>query len=230
MNIDFPQSLITVLARIMLAAFLGGLIGFERDIHGRPAGLRTNLLVCAGASLFMVLSVLIPLSLRSGADPTRIAAQIVTGIGFLGAGAIIKEGITVRGLTTAACLWIIAAIGMAAGAGYYAIACLTTLITLGGLMGLNYLERFYPKDSYRKLALILPNSTDVSLVVDIIKSRKLEIIFFDIDRNYETGVTILTLSIRLFQRGITDKLVHSIIKAFEDSQVTVKSFKWDHKL
>ena len=111
--------------RLALAAALGGAIGFERELREREAGLRTHLLVCLGSALFTIISAYgFHEFLTSGdavvrTDPTRIAAQIVTGIGFLGAGAIIRQGISVRGLTTAATLWVAAAIGMAAGAGYY---------------------------------------------------------------------------------------------------------------
>ena len=113
-----PEEIIELGFRILLASFLGGLIGLERDLHGRSAGLRTHLLVSLGASVFMIISGLIaksPLGVDALADPGRIAAQTIVGIGFLGAGVIIKEGVNVRGLTTAACLWTVAAIGMAAG-------------------------------------------------------------------------------------------------------------------
>src|SRR5207253_6563623 len=113
------------LLRLALAALLGGLIGVEREIREREAGLRTHLLVSVGSALFTIVGAYgFHSFLDSGAsvvraDPTRIAAQIVTGIGFLGAGAIIRQGLSVRGLTTAATLWVVAAVGLAAGAGYY---------------------------------------------------------------------------------------------------------------
>src|SRR3954462_8984942 len=124
------------LGRLTLAAVLGGAIGFERELRDREAGLRTHLLVCLGSALFTVVSAYgFREFLTSGdqvvrADPTRIAAQIVTGIGFLGAGAIIRQGGSIRGLTTAATLWVAAAIGMATGAGYYSGAVIGTVVTL----------------------------------------------------------------------------------------------------
>src|SRR5215216_273270 len=124
------------LARLALAAALGGAIGFERELRDREAGFRTHMLVCVGSALFTIVSAYgFSAFLNSGdqvirADPTRIAAQIVTGIGFLGAGAIIRQGMSIRGLTTAATLWVAAAIGIAAGAGYYSGAVAATLITL----------------------------------------------------------------------------------------------------
>src|SRR3954463_11629043 len=114
------------LGRLALAAALGGAIGFERELRDREAGFRTHMLVCVGSALFTIVSAYgFSDFLTSGdqvirADPTRIAAQIVTGIGFLGAGAIIRQGVSIRGLTTAATLWVAAAIGMASGAGQHA--------------------------------------------------------------------------------------------------------------
>src|SRR5438132_387596 len=117
--------------RLAVAAGLGAAVGPEREPREREAGVRTHLLVSLGACLFP----LVGAYAFTGAkvDPTRIAAQVVTGIGFLGAGAIIREGISVRGLTTAASLWIVAAIGMAAGAGFYWPAVAGTLLTLFAL-------------------------------------------------------------------------------------------------
>ena len=127
------------LLRLSLAAVLGGAIGLERELREREAGLRTHMLVSIGSALFTIVAAYgFHAFLSSGAnvvraDPSRIAAQIVTGIGFLGAGAIIRQGLSVRGLTTAATLWVVAAIGMAAGAGYYSGAALTTVIVLVSL-------------------------------------------------------------------------------------------------
>src|SRR2546421_6026137 len=125
-----------VLLRVGLAAALGGVLGLERELREREAGLRTHLLVSVGSALFTIVSAYgFREFLNSGesvvrADPTRIAAQIVTGIGFLGAGAIIRQGLSIRGLTTAATLWVVAAIGMAAGAGYYSGAVVTTWLVI----------------------------------------------------------------------------------------------------
>jgi putative Mg2+ transporter-C (MgtC) family protein len=123
-----------ILLRLTVAAGLGGAIGLERELRERQAGLRTHLVVCVGSALFTLVSAYAFVSPK--VDPTRIAAQIVSGIGFLGAGAIIRQGLSVRGLTTAATLWLVAAIGMASGAGYYdaaIIATLGALLTLGPL-------------------------------------------------------------------------------------------------
>jgi putative Mg2+ transporter-C (MgtC) family protein len=133
-------------ARLIVAAALGMLVGAEREIHGHPAGIRTHMLVALGSGLFTVLSIHGFGQEQPGAniDPTRIAAQIVSGIGFLGAGAILKDGVVIRGLTTAASLWATAAVGMAAGAGEYVIAGVSAAVILVSLWPINALaERLH---------------------------------------------------------------------------------------
>jgi putative Mg2+ transporter-C (MgtC) family protein len=135
------------LLRIVVAATLGGAVGIERELRDHDAGFRTHMLVAIGSALFTIVSAYAFRDFLVGggavvrADPTRIAAQIVTGIGFLGAGAIIRQGFSVRGLTTAATLWVVAAIGMAAGAGYYGGALITTAVVLISLWPLRILAR-----------------------------------------------------------------------------------------
>ena len=134
-----------ILVRLVVAALLGGAIGAERELRDREAGFRTHLLVSVGAALFTLVSAYAwtdwGFSQRAGLvfDPTRIAAQIVTGIGFLGAGAIIRQGLSIRGLTTAATLWVVAAIGMASATGYYWAAIATTVLVLVTLWPLRLL-------------------------------------------------------------------------------------------
>ena len=132
--------------RLIVASLLGLAIGFEREIHRHPAGLRTHMLVALGSALFTVLSIHgflgepgpgVDPSQVAAVDPTRIAAQIVTGIGFLGAGAILKDGIVVRGLTTAASLWATSAVGMAAGASEYVIGAVGTTVIVVSLWPIN---------------------------------------------------------------------------------------------
>jgi putative Mg2+ transporter-C (MgtC) family protein len=143
--------------RLLFACALGGVIGFERELRDREAGIRTHLLVSLGSALFTIVSAYgFHEFLTNGgnvvrADPSRIAAQIVTGIGFLGAGAIIREGLSIRGLTTAATLWVVAAIGMACGAGYYWPAAAATALTLFALWPLRivayrFIERIKPEE------------------------------------------------------------------------------------
>ena len=129
-------------ARLFLAALLGGAVGWEREKTHRPAGLRTNMLVALGSALFTMLSFS---AFGEGADPSRVAAQIISGIGFLGAGTLIRTGEWVRGLTTAAGLWTVAAIGMAVGTGNYWLAVSATAIVLVILEGLRWIDRWRGK-------------------------------------------------------------------------------------
>jgi putative Mg2+ transporter-C (MgtC) family protein len=127
--------------RLIAAALFGALIGLEREVHGHQAGMRTHMLVSLGSAIFTVLSIYgFPAALGQGVvDPSRISAQIVTGIGFLGAGAIVKFGTNVRGLTTAASLWVVASVGLAAGAGAYFVAAFGSAIAMLALWPLHSL-------------------------------------------------------------------------------------------
>lgn len=151
---------LSLLIKLLLAALAGAMVGLEREKHGRPAGMRTNLLVSVGACTMMIISE--AFYLKYGAfggdttlriDPSRTAAQIVTGIGFLGAGVIIKEGATVRGLTTAASLWAVAGLGMAFGMGYFVLGVFSTLLVIGSLLFMKKLEPFIRKDRYLNLTV-----------------------------------------------------------------------------
>jgi len=127
-------------ARVTLAFILGGVVGFQRERVRRPAGLRTHILVCAGSACFTVASVYGFQGLGTNVDPSRLAAQILTGVGFLGAGTIFRTGSAVRGLTTASSIWITAAIGIGAGLGMFWLAIFTTLLTWFTLTALKSLE------------------------------------------------------------------------------------------
>ena len=148
---------LTILLHLGMAVLAGGLIGLERTYHGRPAGFRTHTLVCTASALLMLLTVYQWQLLKSApldtlrVDPTRMAQGIMTGIGFLGAGVIMKEGLTVRGLTTAASIWITAAIGVLIGIGFYFPAVVTTLITLGTLALFRWIEMIMPSHYYARL-------------------------------------------------------------------------------
>lgn len=149
-----PDLHLAIIQRLVLALCFGGAIGLERSYHGRPAGFRTHALVCASTSLLMLLSAfetawVNPSAItRTTLDPTRMAQGIMTGIGFLGAGAIIKEGLTVRGLTTAASIWMTAAIGVMTGIGFWFPATLGFALTLGTLSTFRYIENKLPAQFY----------------------------------------------------------------------------------
>lgn len=149
----------TTMVRLSLSLIAGTLIGLERTFHGRPAGIRTHTLVCLSSTLLMLLSVF-QWQLLAGApietirvDPTRMAQGIMTGIGFLGAGVILKESLTIRGLTTAASIWLTASVGVVIGMGLYFAAFLTLLIALLVLILFRHIEHFLPTQQYGHLSI-----------------------------------------------------------------------------
>ena len=152
---DYPE----ITFRLLIALVFGGLVGLERSFHGRPAGFRTHALVCLGSALLMLVTVyegqwFVPHGAgRVTVDPTRMAQGIMTGIGFLGAGVIMKEGLSVRGLTTAASIWVTAAIGVLVGVGFYFPAALAAAMTLGTLSMFRWLENRMPTQSYAQFTL-----------------------------------------------------------------------------
>jgi putative Mg2+ transporter-C (MgtC) family protein len=190
------------LGRLALAAALGGAIGFERELREREAGFRTHMLVSLGSALFTIVSAYgFHEFLTSGdqvvrSDPTRIAAQIVTGIGFLGAGAIIRQGVSVRGLTTAATLWVSAAIGMAAGAGYYSGAVIGTVVTLIALwplriLGYRVFERLRPEE--RSMIVELRPGTKAAQLLDSLERADARVEYFELHEDQDRRVVTLTL-------------------------------------
>lgn len=179
---DFEHEL-QILLRLGLAALCGSILGFERERHGRSAGLRTNLLVCVGSALMTVVSENFYLvyggssSVVLRMDPARVAAQIVVGIGFIGAGVIIKETGGIRGLTTAATLWLVAGVGMACGTGMFFIASATTLIALVALTILKEFEKNIPRDNYRTIEIVCSEKEEKMLPVlsEFLRAKKLDV-------------------------------------------------------
>jgi putative Mg2+ transporter-C (MgtC) family protein len=147
-----------IIFKLALAGILGGLIGLERESLSRPAGLRTYTLVCVGSALAMIVSIDIYLQYYQtvNADPGRIAAQVISGIGFLGAGTIMREGASVQGLTTAAGLWVVACIGLAVGAGLYVPAIATTILILFVLIYfIKFEARFTGRREYKGIVMVV---------------------------------------------------------------------------
>jgi putative Mg2+ transporter-C (MgtC) family protein len=178
-----------ILVRLAAAAALGGAIGIERELREREAGFRTHLLVSLGAALFTLVSAYawtdFEFSTAAGItfDPTRIAAQIVTGIGFIGAGAIIRHGLTVRGVTTAATLWVVAAIGMACGAGFFwaaGIATAFSLVSLGPLRIVS--QRMRDRPQTRRLGVDLDNDAPATPVLAALEELGVSISSFTVER------------------------------------------------
>jgi len=231
MIIDTVPESLDLLGRLGLAALLGGLVGLERDIHGRAAGLRTHLMVSLGAALYMVMSSVVASSVGEASrytDPGRIAAQIVTGIGFLGAGAIMKEGFSVRGLTTAACLWVVAGIGMASGAAQYMLATSTCLFSLIALSVLPRIDKLYCRDSYRTLTVRASLDVPTRKLIDTVKHRYVSILFVDSNRDYEKKTITISFALRIFHKGTTDKIAREIIHALEAADIPLAHVAWHH--
>jgi putative Mg2+ transporter-C (MgtC) family protein len=169
-----------LLLRILVGTVLGAVIGYERRMHGRPAGLRTHLIVALASSTFMVVSTHFVYfqTYKAGdlvaVDPSRIAASVVTGVGFLGGGAILRTGVNVQGLTTAAGLWLVAAIGLSAGAGMYVVSTFSTLL---GVVALTVLRRLEHKDDgqlVRRISLTLGREAPpLSAILAALQARKM---------------------------------------------------------
>jgi putative Mg2+ transporter-C (MgtC) family protein len=201
-----------VLLRLSVAAVLGGAIGMERELRERQAGLRTHLVVCVGSALFTLVSAygfhefLVSGGSLVRTDPTRIAAQIVSGIGFLGAGAIIRQGLSVKGLTTAATLWLVAAIGMASGAGYYSAALFATagaLLTLGPLRIVAYrvVRRYRPEVD--RLLVEIPAGGSPGAVLEAVERRGGRVVSLEIAQEGDRR----SIAVDVELRGIEAPLV-----------------------
>jgi putative Mg2+ transporter-C (MgtC) family protein len=205
-----------LLARILTASALGAVIGYERDVHGRPAGLRTHLLVALASSTFMVISTRFVYLQHYGkddlinVDASRIAASIVTGMGFLAGGAIMRTGITVQGLTTAAALWLVGAIGMASGAGMYVIAIFVTFV---GVVALTLLRRFEDKDdriTRRRIFLILGAEGSVGEVSAKLTGIGATVSAVEYDRHVIDKTLAVTLDVRFPQSLRIDRVIEII--------------------
>lgn len=172
---------LAITVKLLLAALAGGLVGLEREKHGRPAGLRTNLLVAVGSCVMMLVSEafytkysIFDAESTLRLDPSRVAAQIVTGIGFIGAGVILKDGASVRGLTTAASLWAVAGLGMAFGMGFFSLGVIATLLVLVSLNFLKKLDPMIKKERFLSLAVTAVNREGLlEELQEIIAARKL---------------------------------------------------------
>ena len=170
-----------IIVKLILAGLAGGLVGLEREKHGRPAGLRTNLLVAVGSCVMVIVSeaFFVKYAMYNAEsalriDPSRVAAQIVTGVGFLGAGVILKEGATVRGLTTAASLWTVSGLGMAFGMGFYSLGGIATILVLVSLSFLKRLDPIIRKDRFLTLTVTAVNRQGLlEELQDIFNLRKL---------------------------------------------------------
>ena len=197
-----------MLLRLLLAALLGGIVGMERGSGDRPAGFRTHILVCAGSALLMLVSLYgfdgfdaVPFKYPNNRDSSRIAAQVVSGIGFLGAGTILHEGITVRGLTTAASLWMISAIGLASGAGMYFISVVATVITYITLTTFHSLEKRYAVNSKSDRKYVRIVATDspgiISQVASYLALNGIKVKTINIKNNSAKNQIVLEMYLKI---------------------------------
>jgi putative Mg2+ transporter-C (MgtC) family protein len=209
--------------RLLAATAMGAAIGFEREYHAKEAGLRTHLLVALGSCLFMILSIY-GFDFMLGRDhvsfdPSRIAAQVVTGIGFIGAGTIILQKQVVRGLTTAAGLWVTAAIGLACGNGMYWVALITTVIVLVSLGLINvYLPYFSQKE--HTVTFLVEDYTILTKVMENLYREKITVLNYEMHKDAEenNGKMLVSLEIRM-KRYNNIKEISAILKNFERVEI-----------
>ena len=193
-----------LLLRVLAGTMLGAVIGYERRIHGRPAGLRTHLLMALAASVFMVVStnfVYFQHYVRDdlvAVDPSRIAASVVTGVGFLGGGAILRTGVNVQGLTTAAGLWLCAAIGLSAGAGMYVVSVFSTLLGVVALTLLRQLEHKEDNLVTRRVTLTLGDPAPPwPAIMASLRARHIAITPSEYERRLDEGSVEVTFQARV---------------------------------
>ena len=217
-----------IVLRLLLGAFLGGVIGYERYTHGRPAGFRTHLIVCMASVLIMIVSVDFhyltghyPDYIRI--DPARIAAGAITGIGFLGAGVIIKTGFTVQGLTTAACLWIVSAIGLAVGGGFYLPGIIATFITVIALWFLREVERKIEKISYRYIDIIADRLDKEKEIEEALKEARVEIVNINYEFDRVANIYSYTIMISVDDQVDFKGLLRRLGEISDISKISIKS-------
>jgi putative Mg2+ transporter-C (MgtC) family protein len=207
-----------MLLRLVAALFAGTFIGYERSFHGRPAGLRTHVLVCLASSLLMLVTVYEDHWVRtpgeSRLDPTRMAQGIMTGIGFLGAGVIVKEGLNVRGLTTAASIWITAAIGVLAGVGLYLPMVVSVLLTLSVLSVFRWIEMRVPTQAYYHFDVKYSREGNLSeeAMRELLKKLGFSIANFSYRLDGSGGDRILrhNMTLQTTDRGAAARLAHEL--------------------
>ncbi len=212
------------IVRLLLAALCGGLVGLEREVRGRQAGFRTHMLVCIGSAIVMVVSTSFAYHAWPGGhgnfnlnvDPGRIAYGVMTGVGFLGAGTILQHKGSVRGLTTAAALWCVATLGLAAGFGLYFLTLVATTIVVAALWGLDYVERWLPRVQYRDVLVRMPWEPDCVLrFVEEVRSAGFEVHDWTFKRCDDLAQVDVEIHIALSRRHPYERLVE-LLRGRED--------------
>lgn len=216
--------------RLFIAAVLGGIIGIEREYHGRSAGFRTQTLVAIGSALVMIVSLHFgniygnkSAETAFRIDPARMAYGIMAGIGFLGAGAIIRYNIGVRGLTTAASLWCTAAVGLACGFGMFEIAAIAAGLVVCVLFVLSRLDIAIPSKSYRSVTITAPigEGDNISRIKNALESKKIKVTDISYDRDAERQTETITFHVSLKAKSRPDS-VTILADALPDSTVTIR--------
>jgi putative Mg2+ transporter-C (MgtC) family protein len=204
-----------IIIRLLLGTLFGGVIGFERQVHGRPAGFRTHILVCIAAVLIMLvseyyqyLSSIDPSYIRI--DPGRIAAGALAGVGFIGAGVVLKAGLSIQGLTTAACIWVVSAIGLAIGSGLYLAGAVTFVITIFSLASLRSVERRMPKLTHRFLTITADLDADEDQITSIIKRADLSIVNMDYEQCTDSGIIIFYITVSFYRSHSLKALIDEL--------------------
>ena len=202
-----------IMLRILLAAVLSGIVGFERELHGRAAGLRTTILVGVGSCLIMLTSMHL-FELYKGlttVDPGRIAAQVVSGIGFLGAGTILRFRASVRGLTTAAALWAVAGIGLAVGCGFFAPALISTSVIIIVLISLSRLENRIRRDVYKILKVEAKGGIEqLCSIRKVLADYQIEIKDMDIEKSPQENKFILSVQLKLSTDRLSSQVTETM--------------------
>ena len=201
----------TALVRFLFSFILGALVGLERETHNQPAGLRTHILISIGSTMIMLISIYIP-QIFPNSDPARMAAQVVSGIGFLGAGAILKYGVDIKGLTTAASIWVIAAVGLAVGAGMYLVSIIGVVIILFALTIMNIFEkRIFKERSLRKIELILKKQySEHNSFIEVFEKFDVKINSSGFDRNVQESTDKFTFLVAVTLEMNVQQLADSL--------------------
>jgi putative Mg2+ transporter-C (MgtC) family protein len=213
--------LLEIIIRLGLAVLLGGAIGYQREISEKPAGLRTHALVSLGSALVMIVSIDLEAKLGlTRADVTRIAAGVVTGIGFLGAGAIIRQGNIVRGLTTAASIWVVSGVGLAVGGGLYNAAVAATFFVLITLIALKFVENAAVQTRKTIQMVAVDNPQELGLIVSALGDIGVTVKTIEIEELTDEGSNIIQLELQLPPNCETEKIITtlSLIKGVNNIQ------------
>ena len=217
-----------IILRLLLGTLFGGVIGFERQVHGRPAGFRTHILVCIAAVLIMMvseyyqyLSSIDPSYVRI--DPGRIAAGALAGVGFIGAGVVLKAGMSIQGLTTAACIWVVSAIGLAVGSGFYLAGAVTFVITIFSLSFLRVIERKMPRLTYRYLTITADLNADEDQIVSVIEKKELSVVNIDYEQCTDSQIIIFHITVSFYRYHLLKTLIDELSTLTFIKRVCIKT-------